>query len=243
MTYLAIETAYDVCGVALVSASGVEALEEQVAPRQANELLAVSVDQLLADSGQRLSDLDGIALSVGPGSYTGLRIGMSYAKGLALGTGLPVIPVPTLPSLLVDEGLSPPYWVATWSHGVQIYAARVDRGDHFGEVQSMTWDAFATLAEGETVAGYLLDRFLVSGGPTPAGRAMTVLETCPSAGKIGKFALERGLSPASDLGTLIPDYHHKFQVKPFPEGPSGKGAPAQQSSPNQPNKRINHVHS
>ena len=243
MTYLAIETAYDVCGVALVNASGVEALEEQVAPRRHNELLAVSVDRLLADSGRRLSDLDGIALSVGPGSYTGLRIGMSYAKGLALGTGLPIIPVPTLPSLLVGERLRPPHWVATWSHGVQIYAARVDRGGHFGEVQSMTWDAFALLAEGETVAGYLLDRFLDSGGPTQTGRDMTVLETCPSAAKIGKFALERGLSPASDLGSLIPDYHHKFQVKPLRGGSSGKGAPARRSSPNQTNIRINHVHS
>ena len=107
MTYLAIETAYDVCGVALVNASGVEALEEQVAPRRHNELLAVSVDRLLADSGRRLSDLDGIALSVGPGSFTGLRIGMSYAKGLALGTGLPIIPVPTLPSLLAKNGFTP----------------------------------------------------------------------------------------------------------------------------------------
>lgn len=240
---LAIETAYDVCGVAVVSASGVEALEEQVAPRRHNELLAVSVEQLLADSGRRLSDLDGIALSVGPGSYTGLRIGMSYAKGLALGTGLPVIPVPTLPSLLVGERLRPPHWVATWSHGAQIYAARVEHMDHIEEIQSMTWDAFASLAVGQTVAGYLLDRFLVSEGPTKAGQDMTVLETCPSAAKIGKFALERGLSPASDLGTLIPDYHHQFQLKPLPEGSSGKGAPARRSSRDQPNIRINHAHS
>lgn len=240
---LAIETAYDICGVALVNSSGVEALEEQVAPRRHNELLAVSVEKLLADSGRRLTDLDGIALSVGPGSFTGLRIGMSYAKGLALGTGLPVIPVPTLPSLLLGERFRPPHWVATWSHGVQIYAMRVNHRDHFEEVQSMTWDAFASLAEGQIVAGYLLDRFLVSDGPNKADRDMTVLETCPSAAKIGKFALERGLSPASDLGTLIPDYHHQFKLKPLPEGPSGKGTPAKRSSGDQPTIRINHAHS
>jgi tRNA threonylcarbamoyladenosine biosynthesis protein TsaB len=59
----------------------------------------VAVDRLLADAGARPSDLDGLAVSVGPGSFTGLRIGVSAAKGLAMALRLPVAPVPTLDAL------------------------------------------------------------------------------------------------------------------------------------------------
>ncbi len=206
MRLLALETAYDVCGAALVSDSGIEALEEQLAPRRHNEVLAPAVGRLLAGAGRRFDDLDGIALSAGPGSYTGLRVGMSYAKGLAFGTGLPVIPVPTLPSLLDGEEIDSPDWVATWSHGRNVYAVQPKGNAWWGEVRFMGWDEFARLAEGQSVAGYLLDRF-------QPGPSITVLETCPSAVKVGKFALVRRLEPASDLAALVPDYHHEYQVR------------------------------
>jgi len=62
MRLLALETAYDVCGAALVSDSGIEDLEEQLAPRRHNEVLAPAVERLLARAGRRFEDLDGIAL-------------------------------------------------------------------------------------------------------------------------------------------------------------------------------------
>lgn len=204
MRLLTIETAYDVCGAAVMSEAGVEMVEERHAPRCHNEVLAPAVERLLGALGCRFTDLDGIALSMGPGSYTGLRVGMSYAKGLAFGTGLPVIPVPSLPSLLVGEELARPDWVAAWSHGRNVYALQPRGSDGWSEVHFMGWDDFARLAKGGTVAGYLLDRFL----PCPV---LTVVQTCPSAVKVGKFALERRLPPASDLAALVPDYHQEFQ--------------------------------
>src|SRR5689334_18463142 len=54
------------------------------------------IDNALAAARCELSDLDLIAVSIGPGSFTGLRIGLSVAKGLALATGLPAVGVPTL---------------------------------------------------------------------------------------------------------------------------------------------------
>ena len=57
------------------------------------------IDRLLADSGFPLSAFDGLAVAVGPGSFTGLRIGISTAKGLALTADLPIAPVPTLDAL------------------------------------------------------------------------------------------------------------------------------------------------
>ncbi|MFB0515224.1 MAG: tRNA (adenosine(37)-N6)-threonylcarbamoyltransferase complex dimerization subunit type 1 TsaB [Candidatus Neomarinimicrobiota bacterium] len=205
MRLLAIETAYDLCGVALLSEAGVEVVEEQHAPRRHNEVLAPAVERLLAAAGCRLADVDSIALSVGPGSYTGLRVGMSYAKGLAFGTGLPIIPVPTLPSLLEGERIEPPDWVAAWSHGRNVYAIRRE-GDEWGAVQFMRWDDFVPQAEGQIVAGYLLERFR-------AGSELVVVETCPSAVKVGKFALGKGLPPASDLAALVPDYHQEYQER------------------------------
>jgi tRNA threonylcarbamoyladenosine biosynthesis protein TsaB len=64
-----------------------------------SERLLVAVDRLLADAGWRAVDLDGVAVAVGPGSFTGLRIGVSTAKGLGLALGLPIAPVPTLDAL------------------------------------------------------------------------------------------------------------------------------------------------
>lgn len=206
MRLLAIETAYDICGVALIRGGRVEGLEEQSVRRRHSEILAPSVERLLRSAGCRFADLDAVALSMGPGSYTGLRVGMSYAKGVAFGTGLPIIPVPTLPSLLVGEKIALPDWVAAWSHGRNVYALQRAEGDEWGEVRFMGWDDFAPRARGQTVAGYLLDRFL----PSPD---LTIVQTCPSAVKVGKFALEKRLPPASDVANLVPDYHQEYQLR------------------------------
>ncbi len=61
--------------------------------------LAPLVRQTLADAGWRVADLDAIAVSIGPGSFTGLRVALSFAKGLAFAAQVPVVPVPTLDAL------------------------------------------------------------------------------------------------------------------------------------------------
>ena len=64
-----------------------------------SERLMVVVDRLLTDCGWPAKELEGLAVSVGPGSFTGLRVGIATVKGLALALGLPVAPVPTLDAL------------------------------------------------------------------------------------------------------------------------------------------------
>ncbi|MEK7851123.1 MAG: tRNA (adenosine(37)-N6)-threonylcarbamoyltransferase complex dimerization subunit type 1 TsaB, partial [Deltaproteobacteria bacterium] len=61
--------------------------------------LMAAIDHLMGLSGLTLNDMDGIAVSVGPGSFTGLRIGLSAAKGLSYGSGKPLIGIPTLDAL------------------------------------------------------------------------------------------------------------------------------------------------
>src|SRR5215471_18827853 len=64
-----------------------------------SERLLAAVDRLVADCGLVPADLDALAVSVGPGSFTGLRVGLATVKGLAMALDLPVAPVPTLDAL------------------------------------------------------------------------------------------------------------------------------------------------
>lgn len=64
-----------------------------------SERLLVAIDRLLSDSGTSVADLDAIAVSIGPGSFTGLRVGLSTAKGLAMGSRKPLVTVPTLEAI------------------------------------------------------------------------------------------------------------------------------------------------
>lgn len=96
MTILGIETATPEGGVALVNETGLmEARRFNTEAGRAAELLP-AVDALLRNHRMTLSDITGIAVSVGPGSYTGVRVGLAAAKGLGLGMGIPVLPVSTL---------------------------------------------------------------------------------------------------------------------------------------------------
>ncbi len=64
-----------------------------------SERLIDTVDWVLAEAGLKLGDLDALAVSIGPGSFTGVRVGVATWKGLALGQGLPLVPVPTLDAM------------------------------------------------------------------------------------------------------------------------------------------------
>lgn len=97
--WLAIDSATDRAGLALL---GPEALLEEwqgSGRRRHAADLAPRMEAMLARQGLDVADLAGLAVAIGPGSYTGLRIGLALAKGLALGAGLPLVGVPTLDPL------------------------------------------------------------------------------------------------------------------------------------------------
>ncbi len=99
MITLGIETATTVCGVALVR-NGMDPIEHVLdIPNVHSERLVPLIEELVRESGIHLDQLDCIAVSIGPGSFTGLRIGLSVAKGLAYAADIPLIPVPTLEAL------------------------------------------------------------------------------------------------------------------------------------------------
>lgn len=95
---LALDTATEACSVALWNDGEIHSLFE-VCPREHTQRVLPMVQQLLADQGITLNQLDALAFARGPGSFTGVRIGIGIAQGLALGAGLPMLGVSTLATL------------------------------------------------------------------------------------------------------------------------------------------------
>ncbi|WP_029889802.1 tRNA (adenosine(37)-N6)-threonylcarbamoyltransferase complex dimerization subunit type 1 TsaB [Polycyclovorans algicola] len=98
MKLLALDTATEACSVALQVGDAVTA-RHVVAGRSHTQILPRQVAEVLADAGLSVAELDGVICGIGPGSFAGLRIGLSYAKGLAMVADLPTVGVSSLQML------------------------------------------------------------------------------------------------------------------------------------------------
>ena len=101
-----IETSTAICSVALAEDGVITAYKESSAPKAHASLTAVFIDEILKEKGLTMSDCKAVCVSMGPGSYTGLRVGVSTAKGLCFGSGLPLIAVGTLDTLVAQAQVS-----------------------------------------------------------------------------------------------------------------------------------------
>ena len=99
---LLIETSTALCSVALAQDGAITSYRESSAPKAHASLTAVFIQEMLAERGLTLADCDAICVSKGPGSYTGLRVGVSTAKGLCFGSGKPLLAVGTLDTLVAQ---------------------------------------------------------------------------------------------------------------------------------------------
>lgn len=105
MKIIAIETATSVCGVALSEDNQLVAEYRLNQKNIHNEKLISAIKILTTDAKWHLEELNGIAVSIGPGSFTGLRIGITVCKGLAFTLGIPVVGVNTLDALAYQAHL------------------------------------------------------------------------------------------------------------------------------------------
>lgn len=96
---LCIETGTDICSVGIARDGELLSLRESDEGRDHARKVALFVDELLRETGVAPEDLDAVAVGKGPGSYTGLRIGVSFAKGLCYGLGKPLLAVGSLDAL------------------------------------------------------------------------------------------------------------------------------------------------
>jgi tRNA threonylcarbamoyladenosine biosynthesis protein TsaB len=136
MRLLALDAATEACSVALICDGEWRERSVESGKAHATEILRM-VQELLAEAEIPLSGLDGLAASVGPGSFTGVRISVAVAQGLAFGAGLSVVPVGTLEALALqavnagaqraiaclDARMGEVYWGCFESHALQGVAA------------------------------------------------------------------------------------------------------------------------
>ena len=126
---LCLETATPSCSVALVHNGEVLACEEDPKGQNHSEKITLFIDSVMKKAGISYNDLDAVAVSMGPGSYTGLRIGVSTAKGLCYAVSKPLIAVSTLEAMayggktIVKKGLLVP---AIDARRMEVYAAIFD---------------------------------------------------------------------------------------------------------------------
>lgn len=102
---LAIETSTDVCSAALSANGATQDSIIETGARMQTARLAPMIEELLKRNGLSVKDCAAVAVSSGPGSYTGLRVGVSMAKGFCFGAGIPLIGIGTL-DILAAQGIS-----------------------------------------------------------------------------------------------------------------------------------------
>ena len=95
-----IETSTELCSTAMASDGKIVSYRESDTPRSHASMTAVFADEMLKETGLNVRDCSAVCVSMGPGSYTGLRVGVSTAKGLCFGAGIPLLAIGTLDTLV-----------------------------------------------------------------------------------------------------------------------------------------------
>jgi tRNA threonylcarbamoyladenosine biosynthesis protein TsaB len=140
---LMIETSTECCSVALSEGAQIVAQRIDETPRRQSAMLAPYIVEVLEEAGLKARDLDAVAVSEGPGSYTGLRVGVSTAKGICFGAGLPLIGVDTLQILACQAATRPDRIISMLdARRMEVYAAPFDaEGNKCGDTAAVILDA------------------------------------------------------------------------------------------------------
>ncbi|WP_262692200.1 tRNA (adenosine(37)-N6)-threonylcarbamoyltransferase complex dimerization subunit type 1 TsaB [Kordiimonas aestuarii] len=193
MSILAIDTCEGSCSAALVNAGGVLASRTEAIGRGHAERLLPMLDELFDEAGLGYDALTRVAVTTGPGTFTGLRIGLSVARGLGLSLGVPVLGVTSLMALAA----------AVREQGSCVHAVIMGRGGQgFHQAFRIATDGLAPspLSDARSMAGdaihaavSLRPGHVVGSGRTLAGCGEPGLPVDPVV--LGRLAA--GLSPAA----------------------------------------------
>ncbi len=218
MIVVGFETSSTNAGIAVIRDREVMADATLEAGAVYAEQLPVILERTMGDLGLKWPEVEGFAISIGPGSYTGLRVGLSLVKGLAYVTKRPVAAVPTLDAVAYQAPCCRyPVHVLTDARRGQVYEARFDTGD--GWPKRMTEYRVGLL---EDVLEAIEDTVLLIGSGVDAYRELIVSSLgdrarfappgtgrpmAPSTAFLGLDRLERG--EQADLNELMPLYLRK----------------------------------
>lgn len=128
---LLVETSADKCSVAIAEESYILSKAMSHSKFDHASRLTLLIEQARLHIGLSLSDLDCIGVSLGPGSYTGLRVGLSTVQGLAMSLNIPLVGVPTLEAIaekavLANSGRKGYYWPMIDARRMEVYTSRFD---------------------------------------------------------------------------------------------------------------------
>jgi tRNA threonylcarbamoyladenosine biosynthesis protein TsaB len=207
---LAIDTSSERAGLALFDG---EALRECAWPagrRQTTEVPPRIAD-LLASASLMPSDLGGVAVAIGPGTFTGLRVGLSLAKGLAMAEGLPIVGVPTLTATALPWTRAGRSVMAVLPAGRgRLVWQRFSEGEETSPVNGTPPELLAALQERavDAIVGELppLLREALAGAAVPVLADPGLASRIGAIARLGREALTAGR--ADDLASLEPIYVH-----------------------------------
>ena len=222
MPVIAIETATMVGSIAIVDAARVISEITLNARATHSERLMAAIDRLLGDSGLAIDDMDGVAVSIGPGSFTGLRIGLSAAKGLSYASGKPLIGIPTLDALALNMTFSS-YLICPIQDARkgEVYTALYRPGDNSPE--KMTDDM---AVDPSALAGMITQKTVFLGDGVNRYRELLMKQLgelyneapiplqLPRASNVAMLALKRlEKGDTDDPFTMIPRYIRKSEAE------------------------------
>ena len=158
MRVIALDTTLARCSVALADEETILALKSEAMTRGHAEAIAPMVDEAMREAGAAFSELDRIVVTTGPGSFTGLRIGLAFARGLAVSLDKPCVGVSTLEALALEHGEHGRHGAAI-AHGDDIFAALYEHGRAVQPPARLTLDEARALFADAIVRGPAAERF------------------------------------------------------------------------------------
>ena len=136
-----IETSTALCSVALAEDGTIVDYRESSAPKAHASLTAVFIQDMLAERGLSPADCDAVCVSMGPGSYTGLRVGVSTAKGICFGARKPLLAVGTLDTLVAQADSDARFIIPMVdARRMEVYTAVFENGTQLTETAPMIID-------------------------------------------------------------------------------------------------------
>lgn len=216
---VSIETSTRVCSVALHKDEALLGFQTYLLEKSHSHLLPTVINELLAHCDVSLEQLDALAVSSGPGSYTGLRIGVSTAKGLAFGLDKPIISVPTLDAMA--EAVKPYIQHGAYlcpmidARRMEVYCQLIHQGEVLWSTQPLVVmaDAFAKFTEQPI--------YLFGDGASKTREVLSqenikwIDNIHPNAKEVGQLALAKyEKQEFEDLAYFEPQYLKAFQAKP-----------------------------
>ena len=224
---LCIETGTDICSVGIARDGELISLRESDEGRDHAKRAGVFVDELLRETGVLPDELDAVAVGMGPGSYTGLRIGVSFAKGLCYGLNIPLIAVGSLDALAevaIEDNEAGILDVENWDEAVlcpmvdarrmEVYTRLFDTsGKPLSEVS-------AEVVTEETFADVRREKQLIifGNGAAKCREVMpdaTYISITPSARGLARLAQQRlAAGQTEDIAYFEPFYLKDFIVIP-----------------------------